>query len=189
MRCLLPIAVVLTGCYFQKPTDELDGDLANSKHVDGVPAAEGHIPLSQHAPPVQVRGAQVQLSGRASYGGAAKGSLRVDVLRSEDEDGNGARMLSSTAVEADGSWRLEVPARVGRINLCGYLDRDDNGPSSGEPKVILIEAAKVKDDPIAELELVLQDDWDQLHPETLKDQHLAPAQVGPQPHPIEQSTP
>jgi hypothetical protein len=195
-RTLLLPALMLTGCYFHKPSDQGEGGLDarvasgpdGRHHADGVPAREDERPGDGAATAPQGPTATVTLSGTARYGGQGQGSLRVDLHRQEGSEDRPS-LLGSTAVDADGNWALEVPQGTGRVLLCGYLDHDDNGPSVGEPKVVLPGAAVVAQSAVGGLTLELLDDWDQRRPETLRSLHLAPAEVGPQPHPSQQGSP
>lgn len=191
---LLP-AMLLAGCYFHKPGEPDEGGLDQQvasgpdgrHHADGVPAREHQGPTTMTgAPETEVPTAT--LSGTILYSGDAVGSLRVDLHRQAGSDDRPS-MLGSTAAAADGSWALEVPQGTGRVLLCGYLDHDDNGPSVGEPKVVLPSAAVVARSAVGGLTLELLDDWDQRRPETLSGLHLAPAEIGPQPHPSQQGSP
>jgi hypothetical protein len=193
-RVALLAPLLAVGCYFRKPSDPDEGGLDDQvasgpdgrHHADGVPAREGQLPTSFDRPAPQQ--ATVTVSGSVRYDGQAEGSMRVDVHRMASSDA-APSMLGSTAAEADGSWALEVPEHAGRILLCAYLDRDDNGPSWGEPKVVLPSAAVVQQAPIAGLALELLEAWDERHPDSLTGLHLAPAVIGPPPHPSGQGSP
>lgn len=136
-------------------------------------------------------GQGVAISGTVVYEGDAEGVLRVDFLPPKPAQGMPGAVHSLT-LEAPGAWSVEAPQDFGELIICAFIDSNDDGPSRGEPKVLLTEPLKVGTEAIAEVELVIQDDWDRVHqqgnpkqmPSELRGQGVAPPEGG-QPAPTE----
>jgi hypothetical protein len=125
----------------------------------------------------------VTVSGTIHYQGAERGSLRVDALRRGALEDGQPRMIATTAAAGDGSWQLAIPEGSGTVDLWGYLDRDDNGPSLTEPKLLVDGGVTVDSAPVTGLVLRVEDGWDDQHPTTLDQLYLAPESTGPTPPP------
>jgi hypothetical protein len=133
-------------------------------------------------------GKGVAISGTVVYEGDAEGVLRVDFLPPKPAQGMPGAVHSIT-LEQPGAWSVDAPADFGELIICAFIDSNDDGPSRGEPKVLLTEPLKVGAEPIAEVELVIQDDWDRSHqqgnpkqmPPELRGQGMDPPQGGPGP--------
>jgi hypothetical protein len=129
--------------------------------VDGVPAgASGR----REPPGFQVEPGQgVIVTGVVRYEGDVAGVLRIDVLPAQQQDDTMPGAAHSVALEAPGSWSFEAPRALGATNICAYIDTNDDGPSRGEPKVLLDEALWIGQEPIEGIELIIRDDWDVTH--------------------------
>ncbi len=91
------------------------------------------------------------MAGQVSMDGAEDGVVRVDVLTLAD--GKPPELVEQAALDGLGAFDLTLPAGFGPVHLVAYIDRDDNGPSEGEPVATL--AVEVGATPITDLALVL----------------------------------
>lgn len=135
-------------------------------------------------------GQGVVISGTVAYEGETEGTLRVDFLPAKPDQGLPGAVHSLT-LEAPGPWSIEAPAGFGELLICAFIDTNDDGPSRGEPKVLLSQPLSIGTEPIADVQLVVQDDWDSQHgrggpkqmPPELRGDGKAPPEVPPQPAP------
>ncbi len=117
-------------------------------------------------------GAGVAISGTVVYEGQTEGTLRIDFLPASPDQGMPGAVHSLT-LEEPGAWTVEAPQGYGDLLICAFIDTNDDGPSRGEPKVLLTDPLTVGTDAITAVELVVQDDWD-------KDQgHGGPKELAP----------
>ncbi len=135
-------------------------------------------------------GQGVTISGTVAYEGETEGTLRVDFLPAKPDQGLPGAVHSLT-LEAPGPWSVEAPQGFGELLICAFIDTNEDGPSRGEPKVLLTEPITIGTEPIADVQLVVQDDWDrqqgqggpkQMPPELRADGKTPPAE-GPPPPP------
>jgi hypothetical protein len=107
-------------------------------------------------------GQGVTISGTVSYDGQAEGTLRVDFLPANPDQGLPGAVHSLTLAEP-GPFSVEAPADYGKLLICAFVDTNDDGPSRGEPKVLLSEPLEVGREPIEGVQLTVEDDWDKNH--------------------------
>lgn len=108
----------------------------------------------------------VMISGTLQYQGQAEGEYRIDFL-SADEDGGVPGAAATVSLDAPGEWSIEAPKKFGKLQICAFLDINGDGPSPGEPKVMLGTPLVVGEDPIAGVALVILDNWDEVHMEKI----------------------
>lgn len=80
-------------------------------------------------------GQGVKLSGNIVWSGAVDGKLRVDFLRNP-EGSPYPELMHSLEQSKAGPWSVEVPKDLGEISVVAFIDKDDNGPSPGEPMAL-----------------------------------------------------
>jgi hypothetical protein len=114
-------------------------------------------------------GEGVVISGTVVYEGEAQGVLRVDFLPPKPAQGMPGAVHSLT-LEQPGPWSVEAPRDFGELVICAFIDTNEDGPSRGEPKVLLTEPLKVAGEAITGIELNIQDDWDRTHQRSNPDQ-------------------
>ena len=107
-------------------------------------------------------GQGVQVSGTLSYAGSRTGVIRVDFLRAPS-GGEIPSAVHSLTLDAPGPWSVEVPKDFGALQVCAFIDTNGDGPSRGEPKVMLDQPLDIGSEPVAAVVLVVTDDWDKLH--------------------------
>jgi len=110
-------------------------------------------------------GEGVLLTGSLAYDGTRTGTIRIDFLTA-DPDAAMPGAVHTLVLDAPGPWSVEAPRDFGRLQICAFLDENGDGPSPGEPKVMLDEPLTVASTPIADLALVVRDDWDDVHMKT-----------------------
>ncbi len=108
-------------------------------------------------------GQGVILSGTVSYEGDSTGTVRVDFLRPPGK-GQLPGAVHTLALDAPGDWTVEAPKDFGELIIVSFIDVNNDGPSRGEPKVVLDPPMKVEGEPVTGIELTIQDDWDEKHP-------------------------
>ncbi len=101
-------------------------------------------------------GEGILLTGEVDWQGPVDGVFRVDVLTLAD--GKPPELVHQSTLDAAGAFQLTLPAGFGDAHLVAYLDRNDNGPSAGEPVASL--AVRVEQAPISGLTLALSTDKD-----------------------------
>jgi len=134
-------------------------------------------------------GQGVTLSGTVVYEGERDGTLRVDFLPAKPDQGLPGAVHSIT-MEQPGDWSVEAPKGFGELLICAFIDANDDGPSRGEPKVLLDAPIAVDQESIEGIELVVLDDWDRqkgpggakkMPPEMRGDGKAPPEGMGPPP--------
>ena len=155
------------------PPEPLDGDPA-APASDPSPNVESEAAIPVDEDPTSpdmwtvAPGEGVELSGTVSYGGTTTGGVFLDVLDASGADlEDSKKMLHSAKLNGMGAWSLHAPAGTGAVHLCAFVDADDNGPTPADPKAITLEPVVIRNAAVQGIELVLLDDWDIQHPETL----------------------
>jgi hypothetical protein len=131
-------------------------------------------------------GEGVTISGTVAYEGQAQGTLRVDFLPANPDQGLPGAVHSLTLAEP-GPFSVEAPKGYGGLLICAFVDSNDDGPSRGEPKVLLSEPLEVGSEAIEGVQLTVLDDWDKNHapkgpkrmPDEMRGDGKAPPPGGP----------
>jgi hypothetical protein len=93
----------------------------------------------------------VALTGTVQWEGDSDGVLRIDVLTLYD--GRPPELIHQSSLEAGGEFAFELPQDLGEVHLVAYLDRNNNGPSAGEP--VATQVVQVGSSEISPISLVL----------------------------------
>ena len=170
-RHLLLLTLLIAGCpepppSYQGPGEEgakpgPGGAVAGGGPPEGAgqPGAAGAAPQKPEGFQVE-EGEGIKITGTLAYAGSEEGSLRIDFLKIS-EDSPMPVAVHSLEVEALGAWEVQAPKKAGEFTLCAFLDLNEDGPSPGEPKVILERALNVDETDITGLELTILDNWDE----------------------------
>ena len=125
---------MLAGC----PDPTTAADLGNPGPGGGAPGpgGAGTEGAPQGPPPEPGNfslddGAGVTVSGTLKYTGEAKGGVRIDVLRKEDDAP--PQLLHVEKLDAPGAFSFQAPSNTGEVSLVAFVDVDDDGPSPSDP--------------------------------------------------------
>lgn len=102
-------------------------------------------------------GEGVVVSGTATYEGKQKGSIRVDLLQTDDEGKGNMQPINTVLAGPDGAWKFEVPKDMATVSLVAYIDANGDGPNPGEPSGVKSGIA-VGPEGVQGIEVVLSED-------------------------------
>lgn len=126
--------LMLAGC----PDPTTASDLGNPGPGGGAPGpgGSGTEGTPQGPPPEPGNfnledGAGVTVSGTLQYTGDAKGGVRIDVLRKEEDAP--PQLLHVEKLDAPGAFSFQAPSNTGEVSLVAFVDVDEDGPSPSDP--------------------------------------------------------
>ena len=142
------------------PTDVADTTFADQNTLvaqggpdqakaDGREAAAKPIDADSSAPTVKIKGS-------LTYRGSAEGPMLVDIMKAGAEK---PTVLYNLALDKAGAFETTAPLDLGEVIIVAYLDKDENGPSKGDP------AGKSRvftlgSDTISDINIILRDGVD-----------------------------
>ncbi len=170
-RHLLLFTLLIAGCPEPPPSYQGPGEGGGKQGPGGAVAGGGPPegagqPGAAGAAPQKPEGFQVEegegikITGTLAYAGSEEGSFRIDFLKIS-EDSPMPVAVHSLEVEELGAWEVQAPTKAGEFTLCAFLDLNEDGPSPGEPKVILEKALNVDEADITGIDLTILDNWDE----------------------------
>ncbi len=112
-----------------------DATPAEDTTTTAQPAEAVHGSRPRHAALVVEEGEGVVLSGTITLAETEGGTLKLDLLTLAEN--RPPELVHQVVLEESGAFSVETPRAFGTVHLVAYLDRDDNGPSNGEPVVAL----------------------------------------------------
>ena len=126
--------LMLAGC----PDPTTAADLGNPGPGGGAPGpgGQGTEGAPQGPPPEpgsfnMEEGAGVTVSGTLRYTGEAKGMVRIDVLRKEEDAP--PQLLHVEKLDGPGEFSFQAPSNTGEVSLVAFVDVDEDGPSPTDP--------------------------------------------------------
>jgi hypothetical protein len=124
--------LMLAGC----PDPTTAADLGNPGPGGAAPGGNGTEGAPQGPPPEPGNfdlddGAGVTVSGTLRYTGEAKGMVRIDVLKKEEDAP--PQLLHVEKLDAAGAFSFQAPSNTGEVSLVAFVDVDEDGPSPTDP--------------------------------------------------------
>jgi len=125
--------------------------------------------------------AGIRVSGILAYSGSEKGSLRIDVLKKEDD--LPPQLLHIENPDALGAFSFQAPPNTGAVTLVAFIDVSSDGPSADDPAGLL--SIEIGESPVADIEIQLSDDPDlgELTPGDAPPPPGSASEAGPPPTP------
>jgi len=179
---------ILSGC----PDPTTAADLGNPGPGGGPAGGPGPDEGGPQGPPPEPGSfnleadAGIKVSGTLTYSGDEKGSLRIDVLKKEDD--LPPQLLHIENPDALGAFSFQAPPNTGSVTLVAFIDVSSDGPSADDPAGLI--SVEIGESPVADLEIALSDEPDlgDLTPGDAPPPPGSASEAGPPPTPPEGET-